>query len=206
MSAVVLALAWGGRNKLEAIIDNFLAILGYWTLAFGLILAIEHFWFRPRLAGYDLSAWQDPTRMPVGLAGTVALLIGIGFSFLGMAQTWVCSFFLLFSLSLIVWVGIWLMGVFGTVCVARGEEDRDTWWRCGRLSGFCFGGGFLSGFEDFGDSVCGEVSGLSVGLVLDRCLLFCGLFVCDGITWIGCLNECHHDALNMTCLDSMLFL
>ncbi|RAQ45676.1 nucleoside transporter [Aspergillus flavus] len=90
-SAIVLALAWGGRNKLEAIIDNFLAILGYWTLAFALILAIEHFWFRPRLGGYDLSAWQDPKRMPVGIAGTAALLIGIGFSFLGMCQTWYVS-------------------------------------------------------------------------------------------------------------------
>ncbi|PYH91684.1 hypothetical protein BO71DRAFT_486044 [Aspergillus ellipticus CBS 707.79] len=88
MSAIVLAIAWGGRNKLEDIINNLLSILGYWTLAFGLILAVEHFWFRPRLGGYDLSAWQDPARMPVGVAGTTALLIGIGFSFLGMDQTW----------------------------------------------------------------------------------------------------------------------
>ncbi|KAF7596025.1 hypothetical protein BBP40_003805 [Aspergillus hancockii] len=88
MSIIVLALAWGGRDKLEEIIDNLLSILGYWTLAFGLILAIEHFWFRPRLGGYDLSAWQDPKRTPVGLAGTTSLLIGIGFSFLGMNQTW----------------------------------------------------------------------------------------------------------------------
>ncbi|KAE8349441.1 permease for cytosine/purines, uracil, thiamine, allantoin-domain-containing protein [Aspergillus coremiiformis] len=91
LSIVVLVLAWGGRNKLEKIIDNLLSILGYWSLAFGLILAIEHFWFRPRLGGYDLSAWQDPQRMPIGLAGTTALLIGIGFSFLGMKQTWYSS-------------------------------------------------------------------------------------------------------------------
>jgi purine-cytosine permease-like protein len=89
MSIIVLALAWGGRDKLEEIINNLLSILGYWTLAFGLILAIEHFWFRPRMGGYDLSAWQDPKRMPAGLAGTTALLAGIGFSFLGMNQTWV---------------------------------------------------------------------------------------------------------------------
>ncbi|KAE8149066.1 permease for cytosine/purines, uracil, thiamine, allantoin-domain-containing protein [Aspergillus avenaceus] len=88
VSAIILALAWGGRDKLEAIIDNLLSILGYWTLAFGIILATEHFWFRPRLGGYDLSAWQDPKRMPVGLAATAALLTGIGCAFLGMNQTW----------------------------------------------------------------------------------------------------------------------
>jgi purine-cytosine permease-like protein len=91
LSAITLALAWGGRDKLETIINNFLAMLGYWTLAFGIILFIEHFWFRPKLGGYDLSAWQDQKRMPWGVAGVGALLIGIGFSFLGMNQTWVSS-------------------------------------------------------------------------------------------------------------------
>ena len=90
MSAITLALAWGGRNKLETIINNLLAMIGYWTVAFGTILFIEHFWFRRKLGGYDLTAWQDPKRMPLGAAGVAALLIGIGFSFLGMDQTWVC--------------------------------------------------------------------------------------------------------------------
>lgn len=86
---VVFALAYGGRNVLESILENLLSILGYWTLAFAEILFIEHFFFRPSLGGYDLTAWQDPEKLPIGLAGTASLLIGIGFSFLGMAQTWV---------------------------------------------------------------------------------------------------------------------
>ena len=67
-------------------------MIGYWTVAFGTILFIEHFWFRRKsgLGGYDLTAWQDQKRMPVGVAAVTALLIGIGFSFLGMDQTWVC--------------------------------------------------------------------------------------------------------------------
>lgn len=86
---VTFALAYGGRNVLEQIINNLLSILGYWTLAFAVILFIEHFYFRPQIGGYDLTAWQDPQRLPPGLAGTGSLLIGIGFSFLGMCQTWV---------------------------------------------------------------------------------------------------------------------
>ncbi|RMZ88995.1 hypothetical protein DV736_g3788, partial [Chaetothyriales sp. CBS 134916] len=88
LSLVIFALAYGGRHVLESILNNLLPILGYWTLAFAVIIFIEHFVFRPRLGGYDLSAWQDPKRLPIGLAGTGSLLIGIGFSFLGMCQTW----------------------------------------------------------------------------------------------------------------------
>lgn len=76
---------------LEEILTNLLSILGYWTLAFAEILFLEHFLFRPRLGGYNVYAWQDPKRLPLGLAGSVSLLIGIGFSFLGMAQTWVSA-------------------------------------------------------------------------------------------------------------------
>lgn len=86
---VTFALAFGGRNVLEEIINNLLSMLGYWTLAFAVILFVEHFYFRPKIGGYDLGAWQDAKRLPLGLAGTGSLLIGIGFSFLSMCQTWV---------------------------------------------------------------------------------------------------------------------
>ncbi|GAO18700.1 hypothetical protein UVI_02053060 [Ustilaginoidea virens] len=85
---VTFALAFGGRNVLEEIINNLLSMLGYWTLAFAVILFVEHFYFRPKIGGYDLGAWQDAKRLPLGLAGTGSLLIGIGFSFLSMCQTW----------------------------------------------------------------------------------------------------------------------
>ncbi|KAH7019709.1 putative NCS family nucleoside transporter [Ilyonectria destructans] len=88
LAIATFALGYGGRHVLEEIINNLLSILGYWTFGFALILFIEHFHFRPRLGGYDLTAWQDPKRLPLGLAGTASLLIGIGFSFLGMCQTW----------------------------------------------------------------------------------------------------------------------
>lgn len=89
LAAISLGLAWGGREKLETIISNFLVLLGYWTICFGVILAIEHFWFRRQPGGYDYEAWQDKDRMPLGIAGCISLLLGIGASFLGMVQTWV---------------------------------------------------------------------------------------------------------------------
>lgn len=89
LAAISLGLAWGGRDSLENIISDFLSLLGYWTICFGLILAIEHFWFRPRIGGYDLEGWQDQDRMPLGIAGCISLAFGFGVSFLGMDQTWV---------------------------------------------------------------------------------------------------------------------
>ena len=85
--AIILALALGGRLILETILSNFASILGYWTIAFGFILMIEHFWFR-RNVGYDPTAWQDQSRLPLGIAGTLALCIGFGGAVLGMVQTW----------------------------------------------------------------------------------------------------------------------
>ncbi|OBT55041.1 hypothetical protein VE04_05207 [Pseudogymnoascus sp. 24MN13] len=88
LAAISLALAWGGRENLIGVISNFLSLLGYWTTCFGVILAIETFWFRPRNGGYDLEGWQDQDRMPLGIAACVSLALGLGVSFLGMNQTW----------------------------------------------------------------------------------------------------------------------
>lgn len=76
LAAISLALAWGGRENLIGVINNFLSLLGYWTICFGVVLAIETFWFRPRNGGYDLEGWQDQDRMPLGIAACVSLALG----------------------------------------------------------------------------------------------------------------------------------
>jgi purine-cytosine permease-like protein len=91
LAAISLGLAWGGRHVLHSIISNALSLIGYWTICFGLVLAIETFYFRPKI-GYDLEGWQDKDRMPLGLAGCATLAAGIGVAFIGMCQTWVCFF------------------------------------------------------------------------------------------------------------------
>ena len=86
LAAISLGLAWGGRNSLQDIISDFLSLLGYWTICFGVITFIEHFFIRPRIGGYNLEGWQDPKCVPLGLAGSFCLALGIGVSFLGMNQ------------------------------------------------------------------------------------------------------------------------
>ena len=89
LAAISLALAWGGREHLVDILTDFLSLLGYWTICFGAILAIETFWFRPRNGGYNLEGWQDQDQIPWGIAACLSLALGMGVSFLGMDQTWV---------------------------------------------------------------------------------------------------------------------
>ncbi|KAJ5856416.1 uncharacterized protein N7529_010360 [Penicillium soppii] len=87
--AGVLALGIAGRNQLLAVLENFLSLLGYWNTSFFAILFIEHYYFRKgSLANYDLDAWNDPSRMPVGYAGLAAFLCGAAGWIVGMVETY----------------------------------------------------------------------------------------------------------------------
>ncbi|KAJ9150161.1 hypothetical protein NKR19_g5385 [Coniochaeta hoffmannii] len=49
---------------------------------------VEEFLFRRRRDGYDWTAWNDPKRLPIGLAALAAFLIGWVGAVLGMWQTY----------------------------------------------------------------------------------------------------------------------
>lgn len=85
----ILLIGIAGRNHLLVVLENFLALLGYWNTAFFAILFLEHYLFRGgSLANYDLDAWNTPSRMPIGVAGLTAFVLGIVGCILGMVQTW----------------------------------------------------------------------------------------------------------------------
>lgn len=85
---VVAVLAIAGQEHLSTIVSNFVSLLGYWTISFTLILLIEDKWFRRR-EGYNLLAWDQPSKLPVGAAAVTALLAGyLAGGVTGMSQTW----------------------------------------------------------------------------------------------------------------------
>lgn len=87
--ACILALAVGGRQKLNAYLQNFLSLLGYWCTSYFLIVFEEHVFFRKRDFGnYDLEGWNDPKRLPHGIAAAVAFTLGVVAWTLGMDETW----------------------------------------------------------------------------------------------------------------------
>lgn len=86
---VIVALSIAGKDKLLVVLQNLLALLGYWNTSFFVIVCTEHVVFRKRMiANYNLDAWNDPSRLPLGIAGLTAFLIGFVGWFLGMVTTW----------------------------------------------------------------------------------------------------------------------
>lgn len=84
----ILLLGIAGREHLIVVLESFLSLLGYWITSFFVILSIEHYYFRKgSLANYDLDAWNDPARMPIGYAGLTAFLCGAAGWILGMVQS-----------------------------------------------------------------------------------------------------------------------
>ena len=85
---VVAVLAIAGQQHLSTIVSNFVSLLGYWTISFTIILAIEDKIFR-RHTGYNLTVWDEPSKLPLGAAAVLALLTGyLAGGVTGMAQTW----------------------------------------------------------------------------------------------------------------------
>ncbi|KAF9995448.1 hypothetical protein BGZ79_010859 [Entomortierella chlamydospora] len=76
-----------GKSRLSEILNNFLSILSYWTTPFVIVLALEHFVFRRR-NGYNVDDYNDRSKLPLGLAGGLAFIIGVVGAVLGMNQTW----------------------------------------------------------------------------------------------------------------------
>ena len=85
----ILLLGIAGRDQLLIVLQNFLSLLGYWNTAFFVILFTEHHLFRKgKIENYDLTAWNTPSKMPIGYAGLAAFLIGIMGCVMGMVTSW----------------------------------------------------------------------------------------------------------------------
>ncbi|KAI5459018.1 permease for cytosine/purines, uracil, thiamine, allantoin-domain-containing protein [Mariannaea sp. PMI_226] len=85
---VVAVLAIAGQQNLSNVVEDFVSLLGYWTVSFTVILLIEDRVFRRR-DGYELTSWDQPNKLPLGIAATTALLAGyLAGGVTGMSQTW----------------------------------------------------------------------------------------------------------------------
>lgn len=96
--------ALAGRSHLSEIFTNFLALMGYWVFIWVGILFEERHIFRCRrrrrcqrsisvngssvTEPYNWDAWNDPSKLPVGIAGFIAFGVGWVGAVLCMAQVW----------------------------------------------------------------------------------------------------------------------
>ncbi|KAF8526203.1 NCS cytosine-purine permease [Hysterangium stoloniferum] len=88
-TAIVIPLAIAGGHRFFDTLSDFLGIIGYWTSAYGTILALEHFIFRHgNAAEYDVSTWDRASKLPYGVAAILSLAIAFGIAVPAMDQVW----------------------------------------------------------------------------------------------------------------------
>lgn len=79
---VIIAII-GGRN-FSATLESFLLVIAYWLGPWAIILILEHFVFRH--GRYNVDDWNNPSRLPIGWAAIVSLVIGLVGVYLGASQ------------------------------------------------------------------------------------------------------------------------
>ncbi|KAI4203848.1 MAG: hypothetical protein LQ348_001369 [Seirophora lacunosa] len=87
VAIIYLVCAVAGRDQLFLIFQNFLALMGYWLAIFITIVFEEHMIFR-RTKGYDWAAYEDKTKLPLGIAALASFLVGWVGPILGMYQVY----------------------------------------------------------------------------------------------------------------------
>ena len=89
ITVVELVCSVAGRNHLFSIFENFLPIMSYWVCPWLTVVLEEHLLFHVlRRVPFDWTAWEDRTRLPVGLAALFAWLVGWVGAIIGMSQVW----------------------------------------------------------------------------------------------------------------------
>jgi len=82
---VYTVLACVGRNNFYDIFEDFLALMGYWTIMFFVLVLEEEFLFRRPMASgagwksagwYDWEVWGQQRKLPIGIAAFSAFCVG----------------------------------------------------------------------------------------------------------------------------------
>ncbi len=81
---VVAALLLAGGN-FAGTLENFLLIIAYWLGPWTIILVLEHFVFRHQV--YNVDEWNTPSKLPIGWAAVVSMVVGLIGVYLGADQT-----------------------------------------------------------------------------------------------------------------------
>ena len=106
--------AVAGRNHLFDILQNFVALMGYWTMIMVVIVLEEHVLFI-RGKRFDWEAWEDREVLPLGIAAMVAFLVGWVGAIVGMYQHWFVGPVAMIVGGLGADIGIWIGCAFAMV-------------------------------------------------------------------------------------------
>ncbi|KAF2669254.1 purine-cytosine permease [Microthyrium microscopicum] len=87
-SIIYVAIAIPGYSHFEAVLSEFMDMIGYWLAAYEGVALADHFVFKRGTKNYDVSHWDQPNMLPPGIAAIFSFCMGIVGMVLGMSQPW----------------------------------------------------------------------------------------------------------------------
>ncbi|KAG6849892.1 hypothetical protein H0H93_003906 [Arthromyces matolae] len=88
-TAIVIPLAIVGATRFYDALTDFLGLIGYWASAFSAIILVEHLFFRKNdPSNYNVKEWNDPRRLPSGIAAVAAGVASVALIVPSMDQVW----------------------------------------------------------------------------------------------------------------------
>ncbi|KAI1371590.1 permease for cytosine/purines, uracil, thiamine, allantoin-domain-containing protein [Hypoxylon crocopeplum] len=89
VTAIVIPVSIKAAEEFFASLENFLALIGYWSAAFVAVLIIEHTVFRQcRYDTYEHDSWNVASRLPLGIAALSASALSFALVIPSMSQVW----------------------------------------------------------------------------------------------------------------------
>ncbi|KAK3075958.1 Purine-cytosine permease fcy21 [Teratosphaeriaceae sp. CCFEE 6253] len=83
-----IGIAIPGYSHFEVVLENFMNFIGYWLAIYSAIGLTEHFVFKRGFAGYRPEHYDQPDKLPPGVAAIFAFCCGIIGMVAGMSQPW----------------------------------------------------------------------------------------------------------------------
>ncbi|KAF4120870.1 Purine-cytosine permease or related protein [Geosmithia morbida] len=89
ITALVMPISIKASSDFFANLENFIALIGYWSSAFVGVFIVEHFWFRKAdCSTYSHEAWDNSEMLPPGIAAIAASVVCFGLVIPTMEQVW----------------------------------------------------------------------------------------------------------------------
>lgn len=88
-TVVAIPVAISAAKSFFDSLENFIYLIAYWSAAFVAVVAVEHFVFRKAdCASYNVAHWDQPSKLPTGLAAVGAMGLSFGLAVPCMSQVW----------------------------------------------------------------------------------------------------------------------
>ena len=114
-AVLYVAIAIPAAANFNETLTSFLLLIAYWLGPWAIILVLEHFVFRR--GRYNVDDWNTPSRLPIGWAAIVSMLIGLVGIYLGFAQVLVVGKAAPLTNPIASWVHLTFLTCLPTGCL-----------------------------------------------------------------------------------------